>query len=329
MPYRRYGRRTTRKFIRRKSRRTLAPKSIKRRRSAGAQSKQILSLSRKVNMLTKSNTSLIRTSWARGQERIQTLTESGTPFICPIPYHMMDPTDSFDNGGSGATTTWRSNLFQVPAFRKKLVFGTSDAALSSNKIRHTGSVIKWQMESTEPAYSKVTLLLVRAKRGMADQLAADRMLLGTTIPFGPDGQSEHFKKDVDYVVHDIPTSITGGSSTYHSVTWNKKYWDVLYQKQVAFGHPGAQGFIPQVMAANASPQNNAMVATGQIRMPPCGMIRSTAKDPSGVTKASELGLVDQRNENACYLVAIQNGVAADLESITLGWICVDYYKASV
>lgn len=326
----RYTRRYGRSRRPRRAKRTLAPKNIKRRIGARSQAKQIASLSRKVKMLTTTNTSLIRTSWARGQERIQTLTESGTPFICPIPYHMMDPNDSFDNGGAGATTTWRSNLFQVPAFRKKLVFGTADAAINSNKIRHTGSVIKWQMESTEPSYSKVTLLLVRAKRGMADQLATDRGLLGTTIPFGPDGGTEHFKKDVDYVVHDIPTSITsGGSNTFHSVTWNKKYWDVLYQKQVAFGHPNASGFIPQVMAANISPQNNATVATGQIRMPACGMIRSTAKDPSGVTKACELGLTDQRNENACYLVAIQNGVAADLESITLGWICVDYYKACV
>lgn len=328
MPYyRKYGRRQFRR--RPRAKRTLAPKSIKRRKSANAQSKQILSLARQVKMLTRTNTSLIRTSWARGQERIQTLTSSGTPFICPIPYHMMDPNDSF-TPGSGITTTWRSNLFQVPAFRKKLVFGTADAAINSNKIRHTGSVIKWQMESTEASYSKVTLLLVRAKRGMADQLAADRALLGTSVPYGPDGSSDHFKRDVDYVVHDIPTSITsGGSNTFHSVTWNTKYWDVLYQKQVAFGHPNAQGFIPQVMAANISPQNNAMVATGQIRMPACGMIRSTAKDPSGVTKACELGLVDQRNENACYLVAIQNGVAADLEAISLGWICVDYYKAAV
>lgn len=314
-----------------RSKRTLSKRSIRKRTGAKSQSRQISALSRKVNRVARDNKEKIVTSWSRNQIPIQSLATSGYPFVCPIPYHCMDPLDQWAPG-TGQTTQWRDNLALAtqPYYTKGFQFGYSDAAKNSNQIKHTGGTIKWQMASSEPDYSKVSLFLVRAKKNLADQLIDDRTLDGTagTVPFGPD--TACFKIAQDYTMNDATGSASGAPSTYFGATFNKKYWDVLYHREVAFGHPGAQGFAGNASANNSTPKNNALIATGTIRLPPGGVIKSASDgllQPQN--SAIQLGLVDQRNENACFLVAIQNGVTADLEMITMGMLVLDYYEATV
>jgi len=313
-------------------------RSLKRRSSARrgrtTSTRTLSTLTRKVNRLTRDNTEKIVTTWSRAQLPIQTLTSSGYPYICPVPYNPMDPNDKQDPGG-GSTTRWRDilGLAVEPYFTKSFQFGHSAAALNTNHLRHTGGTLKWQMASSEPDYTKVTLALIRPKKSVADQLTADRALLGPgTIPYGPSGATPNppLRVGEDYSVWKAGgSSTTGTPSTYFGTTFNRKYWDVLYQREMAFGHPGAQGFAGNTSANNSSPMNNAIVHTGTIKLPAGGNIRSVSRTVSDTDEAVCLGLLDQRNENACYLVAIQNGVTADLEEITMGFIVLDYYQATI
>ena len=322
-----------RKYSRKKK--TLSRKNIRRRTGARAQSRQISKLARSVRRITRENHEKVVTTWSRNQLPIQTLASSGYPYVCPIPYAAMDPND-VQSPGTGITTQWRDNLGLAvqPHFTKDLQFGHSQAALNSNHLRHTGGTLKWQMSSSEPDYTKVTLALLRPKKAVADQITSDRGLLGSgSVPYGPSGSSSHGGLNLgeDYAVHQAAggSSTTGTPTTFFGCTFNRKYWDVLYQRELAFGHPGAQGFANNTSANNSSPANNAIVHTGTIRLPPGGSIRSVCRDPGDTDEAINLGLLDQRNENACYLVAIQNGVTADFEEITMGFIVMDYYRATV
>lgn len=98
-------------------------------------------------------------------------------------------------------------------------------------------------------------------------------------------------------------------------------------------HPGANSITPnQATPANTNPLNNALVAAGTIRLPAGGEIKAvgyqTQENESPAT-ALEQQYLDQRCENSCYLVAIQNDVQADAQNIQLGFVVTDYYKVVV
>jgi len=320
---------------RRAAKRKFTSKHISRNTGAKAQSRQIAHLTRSVRTLTKSNTERITTRWQRNDFPIQTLATSGAPWICPIPYNAMDPFDQYDPG-SGITTRWRDSLgLGGPGggFQKVFNFAYSQNAMDTNTLRHTGGVIKWQMSSTEPDMSKVSLFLIRPKQRCADQLMADRQMLGNgTVPYGPRNAVQNLVLGDDYVCHDGQNS-AGAPSTYFGAQMNPKWWSVLYHREITFGHPNAAGFQGNASANNSSPANNALTASGTIKLPAAGLIKSASKSISGASNdpdaAVQLGLLDQRNEDQLFLVAIQNGVTADAESITLGFMCLDYYDATV
>ncbi len=50
---------------------------------------------------------------------------------------------------------------------------------------------------------------------------------------------------------------------------------------------------------------------------------------SAPVNASQIGYVDERNEKTQYLVVINNGVAADAETVNLSLIVKDVYKMVV
>jgi len=45
--------------------------------------------------------------------------------------------------------------------------------------------------------------------------------------------------------------------------------------------------------------------------------------------ASQIGYIDEKNEKTQYLVIINNGVSADLETVNLSLLVRDYYKLVV
>ncbi len=329
-----YGRRPTRRRRRTTYRkRTLSRKSIRRRTSAKAQSRQISQLARQVSKINRTNYERFSTSWQRDNLTIETLLTAGTPYICPIPYMAMDPDDRY-NPGSGITTQWRDSLgiATQPYFTKKVVFGCSDQAYNTPVLEHTGGMIKWQMTSTEPNMSKVTLALISLKDAQSDQKTVDNNLLGdSVVPYGPPTSADGIIRDTDYHLH-TGVGAAGSSDTYFGATFNRKYWNVHYQRELTFGHPGATNIPSNANPANTNPANNALVHTGTIKIPAAGEIRSVSlpNEPTRKTQnAMELGLLDQENGKAKYLVCLSNGVTVDQESIFLGWSATDYYKAAV
>ena len=67
---------------------TLNKKSIKRRTGAKAQSKQIMSLSKQVSSLIKTQYETVCTVWNRNNLSVDSLIGGTTAYICPLPKSM-------------------------------------------------------------------------------------------------------------------------------------------------------------------------------------------------------------------------------------------------
>jgi len=314
----------------------LRTKNIKRKTSGRDQAKQIASLSRELTKINKEQTERIRTVWQIDKKAIGTAASNKpTCYLCPIPYALCDPL------GQAPVLTysnWSDNNMSITTgqttYKKHLVFGHSEASANANKIYHTGGKLRYQIVTSEPAYSKLCLFLVKPKSKQADQLVLDRQLKGSAVGGNP-GSSAFMIQDVDYTVYTPPT--TGGIPTSNDTTFgaeiNRKYWDVIYKREIALSHPGGKTFAGNINPANTNPKNNAVVASGTIKLPAAGVIvnKSQATQTVGTKSAGamECSLLDSRNESDYTLVCIHNDATADLEKIELSMIVNDYYRAVV
>lgn len=307
---------------------TLRKKNIMRRKGASSQAKQILTLSKQISSMQKEQFNNVRTCWQRDSLPIGSGGAIATPYICPIPYALCDPLGA---SPVPAAQVWSDNrvIASQPTFSKRLVFGYAEAAGNSNKIYHTGGILRYQIFSEEPSYTKLTIFLIRAKRKQADQLITDRGLKGSAGA-GSAGSAARLFDDVDFTVHNG----NGGTlDTYFGAEMNRKYWDVLYKREIALGA------VKDLSASNVTritpvtrPKNNSLIATGQIRIPAGGEIKAvgyaTTQNESPAT-AMEQQFLDQRNEDSCYLVAVNNDLQIDTQNISMGFVVNDYYKVVV
>jgi len=308
---------------------TLKRRNIKKRTGAKAQSKQIMSLSKQVTSLTKTNFEKLRTVWQMNSKPITTALTAGTSaFVCPIPY---SPCDVLSNSPVVGSTTWADNAMneEQTIYQKRMVFGYSDQGVNSNLLYHTGGKLQYQIYTNEPSYTKLGMFLVRPKKKVADQLITDRKLKGGTTP----GSEGFLIKDVDFTVHNGQGTQSQVSTTFGSEI-NRKYWDVLYSREIAMSHPLGSGFQNNASANNTNPANNALVASGTIRVPAGGNIKNvsyqTQTEPANKSApAIQQQFLDQRNEDSCYLIIIHNDVLIDNQTVDIGLVVNDYYKASV
>lgn len=300
-------------------------KNVKRKTGAKAQAKQISALTSQVVKINKEQTENVRTSWYRQNLPIGNVILAD-PYICPLPYVMCDPLGTSPVVGS---QNWTDNVTSAsqPVFEKRMIFGYSDAAANSNKVYHTGGRLRYQIWTSEPSFTKLGLYLIRPKKKMADQLVLDRKFKAGP---GPAGEISTLSEDVDYVVH---KSAPGLVDTFYGSEINRKYWDVLYHREITLSHPEASGFSQNANANNASPANNALTASGTIKIPAGGLIRnvSTLTQTSGdkTAGAFECQYQDQHNETGCFLVGIHNDLTLDAQTLDLGFIVTDYYKVVV
>lgn len=309
--------------------RALRRRNIRRRTNAKAQSKQIMALSRQVSSITKRSFARCATKWIRNNLPVETTTGGGYAYVCPIPYAPCNPTGA---GTQNPPTTWTDNLSLAaqPSYTKQIMFGIAAEAQNSNEVYHTGGQIKWQMVTTEPQFTKLGLFLIRPKRKMADQLVKDRLLKQGSALNPTLGFAGYLNKGLDYEVHEGTGS---GINTYFGSQINRKYWDVLYSREVSLGHPDAGQFTTNVNPANTRPANNSITASGTIKLPAGGMLKNAAVasqlGPTPQAAGWEVEYGDQTNETGCYLVCINNGVSLDNQTVTLGFMVTDYYKAAV
>lgn len=301
----------------------LKKRYIKKNTGAKAQSKQILALSKKVNSLTKNTVTKFATTWQRDSLAIDSVAQSQTCYIVPIPYAPCDPMNTLV---TNTNRTWRENLSASTGarFSKEVLFQAPQGIENCSKMYHTGGTIKWQMTSNEPAYSKVTLALISPKKYCADQLTTDRKFQTGSEP----GEDSELTWKTDYVTHSGGGASTA-ASTYFGALINRKLWTVHYMREVAFSHPGGDNMAANVNPANTKPLNNSVVASGTIKVPAGKLIKNVSNRLDGTTNepinAIQVGYLDQQNENACYLIAIQNGAKIDGEVIHLGFRVIDYY----
>lgn len=309
--------------------RALKRKNIKRKTGDKAQSKQIMALSKQVSSLTRKSYVSVATKWIRNNLSVETVAGAGYAYVCPIPYAPCNPAGAA-TGAAPTPFTDNLSLAAQPTFTKKIIFGISQEAQTSNEIWHTGGKIRYQLINSEPSLTKLGLFLIRPKRKLADQLIKDRLLKqGSTL--NPTlGFAGFLNQGLDYEVHNG----TGGNvNTMFGSQINSKYWDVLYKREITMGHPNATGFTGNVNPANTNPANNSVMATGSIRLPAGGICKNSAvasqTGPRPEATGWEVEYGDQTNETGCYLVCINNGANVDNETITLGFMTTDYYKVCV
>lgn len=305
--------------------RALKRKNVKGRTSAAAQSKQILALSKQVSTLTKRTKSTFATTYQRDCIAIDSLTGGSTCYIMPLPYNPCDPYQSFV---TNTANTWGDNLYNANQnkYNKVCMFQPPPSIQNSQEMYHTGGVIKWQMTSNEPSYSKVTLALVSPKSKFADQLLIDRGMQTGVQP----GANAAWEFGTDYICH-TGAGNSVAPKTYFGTTINRKLWTVHKIKEVGFSNPGGQNMAVNVNAGNTRPRNNATVATGSWKIPAGHLVVNCSDRADGSTSdpiaAIQAGILDSKQEKMCYLVAIQNGAKIDGEVISLGFQVTDYYTA--
>lgn len=314
--------------------RVLKRKNIKRRTGATAQSKQIVALSSQLSKLTKTQYETVQTTWNRNNLSVDDLIGGTTAYICPIPKSMGNcfGQSTLETAAlADRRIPWADNLgiAAQPTYRKTPIFGSSSAARNSNEIHHTGGVLKYRFISEEPTFSTYSIFLISPKKRQADQLITDRALKGTTGAGGNPGRNGSLTEGTDYITHpDVMGSMI-----------NKKFWNVDYAREINFSHPGSTGLATNVNPSNTDPRNNSVIATGSIKLKPGGVIKcfnnqgpaSTVNPDEGfkAVNASQIGYVDEQNEKVQYLVVINNGVSADLETVNLSLLVRDYYRAVV
>lgn len=310
------------------------PKHIRRNTGARAQSKQIQSLSRSVNKLTKSQYENVCTTWNRPNLSIDLLTGGTNAYICPIPISMCNvfgQNTTVTQGDADQRIQWTDNLAlaAMDNFRKSPLFGSSENARDSPEYTHMGSYIRWRLINAEPSFSTYSIFLLQPKKREATQLTTDRQLKNGTTLNSTNGAAANFTEGVDYITH---PDVLG-------TTINTKYWKVLYKKEVNFSHPNGNSFNRTISANNWSTRNNAIIQEGTIKVPGGTTIRNFNRTPyeetsSPVlgfmkTSASQIGFVDEPNHATCYLAIVNNGASADGETINLSMLTRDYYKVVV
>jgi len=119
---------------------------------------------------------------------------------------------------------------------------------------------------------------------------------------------------------------------------NTKFWDVLYRREIALGSPDGNNIAGNVTGSNTNPANNALIASGTIKLPAGGKMMNvgaltqlTSLDPPvpGPTPAFETQFIDQDNAKSCYLVCLLNDAVVDLETVKMGFVVLDRYKCPV
>lgn len=319
------------RFLRKSKPKVLRRKSIKKRTGAKAQSKQISALSRQVSSITRKQFAKVSTMWQRDLLSVETTTGGVNAYICPIPYAPGNPLGTSSTGG---TINWTDNLSLAAqsSFSKSTVFGVAREAATSNEIYHTGGTLKWQMTTNEPTLSKYYMFLIRPKKLMADQLVKDRLFKQGVLLNPTPGAGAVLQDQLDYIVHH--EGLAGG--TLFGAQINRKYWDVLYKREITFGATNVTGATVNVnYNAPGNFAHTGLTCRGTIKLPAGGHLKNAAvaSQSGGTINAQatswEVGYPDQENESGVYLVVINNGISLDGEAGKLGFIVQDYYKACV
>lgn len=311
----------------------LKRKNIKRRTGAKSQAKQIAALSTAVSKINKTQYESCMLAWQRPTALIDTTLGGVNAYILPCPITPNNPFSQETGGGQTEPLRWTDNRVASGAayFTKSMVFGASSAARSSGEWIHTGSTLKWRLQTNEPTFSTYSIYLVQAKSKQADQLISDRQFKNSTTLGVYPGSAAQLNVGNDYITH----------QDQMGCMLNKKFWKILGQRNnINFSVPGVNNLEANAdLAGGASGNNNLVIREGTFKIPAGGSIKcfntmpyESASSPALGRKpanAATMGFLDEDNSRTAYLVIIGNGVSADSESAKLSTLCVDNYKVVV
>ena len=312
--------------------RALKKKNIKRRTGARSQPKQIAALSNAVQKLNATQFEPVMLGWQRANATIDLVAGGTNAYVLPIPITPNNPTAQLTAVNTTEPLRWSDNrgMSQANYFTKSPIFGISASARSSPEWIHMGSTLKYRLQTNEPTFSTYSVFLVQARSRQADQLISDRRLKGSTATSYP-GSASQLNEGSDYITHQ---DVMG-------TMFNKKYWKVLYHRDINFSVPGVE----QVKTSNndlqggADTRNNTVLKEGQCKIPAGGSIKcfntmpyKEASSPAlgrEAPNAIQLGYLDEDTSKTCYLVIVNNGVSADAQVCKLSTLVLDHYRAVV
>lgn len=302
--------------------------AIKRKTGAKAQSKQIVALSKQVSQLTKSNYETVQTVWHRNNLSVDKTLAGVSAYVCPIPKSMCNcfgQTTLATIGITDKRLKWSDNLgiAAQPFYQKTPCFNSSNAARNSHEANHMGGTLKWRLISEEPTFSTYDVFLISPKSRQADQLTTDRLFKDQTGAVEA-GKNSKLVENTDFITH---PDVFGSQI-------NLKYFNVDAHRRCNFSHPGANNLSANSNPANNDPRHNSVVQEGSFRLKPGGVLRCAQVQGNNTIQnnpisASQLGYLDEKNEKVQYLVIINSGVSADLETVKLSMLVRDYYKVVV
>ena len=268
--------------------------------------------------------------WVRPKATIDTTTGGTTCYVLPCP---ITPNNPFSQSAAvdDNQLKWSDNRGMSSAnyFTKSGVFGSSDAARNSPEWIHTGSTIKWRLESNEPSFSTYSLFLIQPKSRQSDQLVMDRGLKQVSGG-GYAGSASQLREGVDYITH----------PQLFGTMINKKYWKVLGTRQINFSIPGVTSLkVNFDLGGGADTRSNTVLKEGTFRIPAGGSIKCFNKMPyidesspalgRKPGNACQLGYLDEDSSKTCYLVCVNNGVSVDGEFASLSTMTLDHYRVVV
>lgn len=310
----------------------LRRKNIRRKKSATSQSKQIAALTTQVSKLNAVQYESVMLAWQRPKANIDTVTGTTGAYVLPIPITPNNPYAQHDALALNAQLKWSDNRLMSSAqyFQKMPVFGSSTSARNSSQWFHTGSTLKWRLQTNEPSFATYSVFLIQAKKRQADQLISDRKMKNSVTASWP-GSAAQLEEQVDFITH----------QNVFGTHINKKYWKVLGHRVVNFSVPNVTDFkeVNADMQGGARGTRNTVLHEGTFRVPAGGSIRCFNKMPLVDESspalgripalASTVGYLDEDTSKTCYLVIVNNGVSIDGETTELSTLTLDHYKAVV
>lgn len=275
----------------------------RKKRSATAQSKQIVALSKTVAKIADISSVPLKLRWYRKLSFVDktglTAADNGklTVYMCPIPVAPnqiadANPNDFMDTGPAATDGT----------FRKSKIWVTATDVNQKPRCTHRGGFINYKLSRTNLSLKFYTVMLIRAKSVVADQLSLQRSFQyfdATANPPVVAGEQATLLSGYDFIHNPQQTA----SDAITGFQMNPQMWDVLHKKTWKFGtnKPLLDPVVNPAGRPTTVGTPMRTEATGYIKIPSGGAVHKVWSTDH-TQQASNLDYPHQRSEKNVFLV---------------------------
>lgn len=291
----------------------------KRSRGAYAQSRQIATLSRQISKVAEISSVPLQLRWQRTDSKVdrdilsvQNSGQMGNPYICPIPVApsqiaIANLANFGDNGPTIASDAAGGNDVGNAAndFKKGKVWVTAVDANQKPRCTHRGGYLSYKLTRTNLSLRHVTVMLVRAKTVVADQLSLQRAFqyFAPAVAGGAAvvnaGNDSRMVPGYDYI-HIPSQNIYDPIAGYQM---NPQMWDVLGKQTYRFGtnKPMLDPIVNPAGRPTTIGTPMRTEATGYFKLPSGGAVHKIFS-ADHTQQATNLDYANQRSEKNVFLV---------------------------